>query len=95
MVDPGKIIAEIISAFLSGLALGAVISAMYSAMETMFLSIAIGGLIGLILFFFNLALFMDDVTSLKAALAKGSVISLILWGSGFFGSIVGSSIVMH
>jgi hypothetical protein len=93
MVDPGKIIAEIVTAFLAGIVLGLITSSMYGAMEAVLLSIAVGGLIGLILFFFNIFLMMDDVEGFLEALAKSSFFSLIIWFFGFIGSLWGTSMV--
>jgi hypothetical protein len=93
LVDPGKILGELIGAFLSGFVLGAVASAMYGALEAVLLSVAIGGLIGLFLFFYNLALLLDDAESLANAIGKGSILAIIMWLCGFIGSLWGSSLI--
>lgn len=91
MVSPGRLIGEVVSVFLTGLAIGAFTSAMYSAMQTVILSVGIGG--GLVLFLLSLASIKEDVDDLKMALEAGSIISLMLWFSGFLGAYAGSSIV--
>lgn len=85
-------ISQLITAFLFGLVAGLLISVLYSTLEIVMLSLAVGAVAGMILLFYNLIFIIDDLNGIEKALS-GSMISIIMWTSGFLGSIVGSSMV--